>query len=76
MYSFKLLPGYPWVPFVETSDLLIWRQPHPDYDGLYIYKGMDVNDNFLYLWIPYTPIQGDEDFHTLCPTFSKIIHIS
>ncbi len=34
----RKIDGYSWVPFVETADLLIWRQPHPDHNGLYVYK--------------------------------------
>lgn len=37
VYSRKI-DGYTWVPFLETADLLIWRQPHPQYAGLYVYK--------------------------------------
>ncbi|CAL8138792.1 unnamed protein product [Orchesella dallaii] len=34
----RKIDGYAWVPFVETPDLLVWRQPHPDLPGLFIYK--------------------------------------
>jgi hypothetical protein len=34
----KKIQGFPWAPFVETPDLIIWRKPHPDFEGLYTYK--------------------------------------
>jgi len=34
----KKISGYKWTPYVETPDLLIWRQPHPDRPGLFLYK--------------------------------------
>lgn len=34
----RQVKGYSWVPFAETADLIIWRKPHPDFPGLYIYK--------------------------------------
>jgi len=32
------LEGNKWAPYVETPDLLIWRQPHETNEGLYKYK--------------------------------------
>ncbi|OXA43375.1 stAR-related lipid transfer protein 7, mitochondrial isoform X2 [Folsomia candida] len=34
----RKVKGYAWTPFVETADLLIWRMPHPDRPGLFMYK--------------------------------------
>jgi len=38
VYNMKIA-DYSWVPFVETPDLLIWRQPHETQPGLFVYKG-------------------------------------
>jgi len=34
----RKIDGYSWVPFLETPDLLVWRQPQPDKPGYFIYK--------------------------------------
>jgi hypothetical protein len=39
IFDFCSFSGYAWTPFVETADLLIWRMPHPDRPGLFMYKG-------------------------------------
>ena len=37
VYGRQAEESIPWLPFLEKKDIVVWRMPHPEFSGLFIY---------------------------------------